>query len=207
MIYSSIKVKLIYLQIFLLAIGTAFSQADCNKYPSGYIPKNLDDALNYLDCVWPNKNEFKNKNEKDAVGNAHFARGQWIRNGWGLLEGKSPLYAQFKSLGITFPENISSIILTSFHRRLNNKDIDLHGQVQEYQENAKRYKSTLAERNKLAKRLEIGDTVNVVFSRSQSTKDTYTLALLNYESSLNQPTNCIVQGQVKQRRKQKAVAF
>jgi len=193
--------KLIY--ILLLSIGTAFSQADCSKYSSDYIPKNLNDALDYMDCKWEDKEVFKNKSEEDAVGDAHFAGGQWMRNGWGLWEGKNSLYRQFKSLGVTFPEAISTIILTSFHRRLNNKDINLSVQVQEYKEGRRRYKLARLDRNKLAKNLKIGDLVHVVFSRSQSTKDSYSLALLNYESSLNQPTNSVVEGLVKQKKKVK----
>jgi len=195
--------KLIYLQIFLLTIGTAFSQTDCSKYSNKYIPKNLNDALDYMDCVWTDKEGFKNKSEKDAVADAHFAGGQWMRNGWGLWEGKNSLYKQFKSLGITFPEDISSIILTSFHRRLNHKDINLSEQVQKYKESRKRLELIRQERNQLAKKLKVSDTVNVIFSRHQSTKDRYDLALLGYESSLDQPTNCFVQGLVKQKKKVK----
>jgi hypothetical protein len=195
--------KLICL-FYLLSIGIAFSQSDCGKYPKDYIPKNLDDALNYMDCVWTDKEGYKNKSEKDAVGDAHFVEGQWIRNDWELWKGKNSLYQQFKSLGITFPEDISSVILTSFHRQLNHKDIDLNGQVQEYKQYKKRQELITLERNRLAQKLKVGDSVTVVFSRNQSTKDSYTLALLNYESSaLDKPTNCFIKGLVKQKKKAK----
>lgn len=194
--------KLILLQILLLSIGTAFSQVDCDKYPSDYIPKNLEDALNYLDCVWIDKEAFKNKTEKDAVTDAHFSGGQWMRNGWELWEGKNSLYKQFKSLGVTFPEDISTIILTSFHRRLNNKAIDLDGQVREYKEAKRRYELAGQERNKLAKKLTIGDTVSVTFSRN-ATRDGYYLALMTYDASLDRPSTCFVRGIIKTKRKVK----
>src|SRR5260221_14301753 len=101
---SFIHMKSLYLQIFLFTVGTTFSQVDCNKYSKDYIPKNLNDALDYMDCVWKDKEEFKNKSEGDAISDAHFAGGQWIRNDWELLKAKNSLYRQFKSLGVTFPE-------------------------------------------------------------------------------------------------------
>lgn len=195
--------KLIYLNIFLFSFGIAFSQVDCSKYPKDYIPTNLNDALDYLDCVWVDKEVFKNKSEKDAVADAQFGGGQWMRNDWELWKGKNSLYREFKSLGITFPEDISSIILVSFHRRLNHKDIDLSGQVREYKEYKKRNELVRIERDKLSKALKIADTVSVIFSRNESTKDRFELALRGYELPLDQPTNCFVQGLVKEKKKVK----
>jgi hypothetical protein len=195
--------KLIYLKIFLLSIGTSFSQADCSKYSKDYIPTNFNDALDYMDCVWKDKEEFKNKSEKDAVADAHFAGGQWIRNDWELWKAKNSLYKQFKSLGITFPEDISSIILTSFHRRLNHKDIDFNGQVKEHKEYKRRDELIRLERNKIAKNLKIDDTVSVVFGSNQSTTDRFDLALRGYDLPMDQSTNCLVQGLVKNKRKVK----
>lgn len=194
--------KLIYLQIFILAIGTAFSQVDCDKYSKEYIPKNLNDALDYMDCVWKDKEEFKNKSEKDAIGDAHFAAGQWIRNDWGLSQAKGALYKQFKSLGITFPEDISSIILTSFHRRLNKKDIDFDGQVKEFKEYERRDELVREERNKLAKELKAGDIVKVIFSRNEMNNGYY-LTLMGYTAPLEKPSNCFVEGKIIAKKKMK----
>lgn len=194
--------RLVYLQIFLLTFGAAFSQSNCDKYANDYVPKNLDDALSYLTCVWSDHAVFKNGSEKDAVAEVHFSQGRWIRNSWGLMDQKGSLYRQFKSLGITFPEDISSIILTSFHRHLNNKDIDLASQVREYKEYKKQFELVKLERDRMANDLKVGDTVNVMFSRHRETKNTYNLALLNYESLVDKPTNCSVQGQVKQKKKE-----
>src|SRR5690606_13869140 len=107
------------------------SQADCGKYSDDYIPKDLNDALEYLTCTWTDKDkeDFKSKDEKIAVSELHMGTGQGIRNGWGLWQRKNSLYHYFKSKGVFHPDDISSIILTSFHRQLNNKEIDLDGQV------------------------------------------------------------------------------
>jgi hypothetical protein len=160
-----------------------------------------------LDCTWTDKEAFKNKTETEAVTDAHFGAGQQIRNNWGLWEGKNSLYQEFKSLGVTFPEDISTIILTSFYRRLNHQDIDLKGQIQKYKLQKKQNKINKDSMNSMAKRLTIGDTVTVVFSRAQSAKDNYSLALLGYDAPLDRPTNCIIQGIVKQKKKSKGSAI
>ncbi len=54
--------------------------------------------------------------------------GKWIRNNWGLWKG-SRLYKFFKLKGITHPDNISSIILSSYYRFITKNDIKLKEQV------------------------------------------------------------------------------
>lgn len=100
-----------------------------------YIPSNLDEALTYLNSVWPEKDkeEYKNQPEDEAVTELHFSTGLAIRNNWGFWTDKgNSLTRYFNSLGIFHPDDMSSIILTSFHRQLNGKDIDLEGQIEKY---------------------------------------------------------------------------
>ena len=167
--------RLIYLQIFLLTIGTVYSQADCNKYPDDYIPKDLSDALTYLTCTLPDKDmeEFKSKDEEDAVTELHMGTGLGIRNGWELWKGKNSLYRFFQTRGISHPDDISSIILTSFHRHLNKKDIDLENQIKYYKDywkKAKEERKVQAAKKNEADKLEfekfnIGDKVRIQFSQ------------------------------------------
>lgn len=198
--------RLFYLLTFLLTIGTAYSQKNCDKYPNEYVPKNLNDALTYMDCVWTDKEkeDFKSKTESDAVADAHFAAGQGIRNGWDLWKGKNSLYRQFSSKGIKHPEDISSIILTSFHRRLNNKDIDFEGQVNVYKEYKKKSEIETKERIKKFKTLNIGDTVKITFSKSWATRETFSLAYLGQrDTSLGSEKHCFVTGRIADKRKKK----
>jgi hypothetical protein len=123
----------------LIIILTIFSnsilaQVDCEKYSDKYIPTDLDDALNYLDCKWSDsdKEGFKNKPEDDAVVELHFGTGMGIRNSWGLWKGDSGISKYFRDLGINHPDDMSGIILTSFHRHLNGSDIKLDEQVKFY---------------------------------------------------------------------------
>lgn len=188
---------------FLLIATTVTAQTDCANYSENYVPKSLDDAMAFMDCNWKDREVFKQKEEKDAVADEHFAKGRWIRNGWGLSEAKNPLYKQFKSLGVTFPEDISTVILTSYHRHLNNRPIDLDGQISDFKKSKRRIELSKLNRDELAKKLRPGDTVEVTFARNPDKKDSYSLALLNYEGSLTKPTNCVVQGCVTKKWKEK----
>ncbi len=152
---------------------TTFSQTTCDKYSADYVPKNLTDAINYLDCVWTDKDkeEFKTKDENDAVAELHMGTGREIRNDWGLWKGKSSVYRYFKAKGISHPDDISSIILTSFHRHLNNRPIDLNGPIKYYKdywekasEKYNQEKKILTERKKKEYgSYHKGDTVKIEF--------------------------------------------
>ena len=124
------------LSIFIFSIGTISAQSNCSTYEKDYLPKDLDDALTFLNCTWSkeDKDSFKIEPERQAVVSLHFGTGLVIRNGWDLWKGKSELVDFFNSIGIFHPDDISSIILTSFHRYLNGKEIDLPGQVKYYQD-------------------------------------------------------------------------
>lgn len=61
----------------------------------------------------------------------HFSLGMWIRNNWGLWDG-SQLAGWFHSLGIHHPDDMSSIILDSYWRHLNDEPIQLKQQVKSY---------------------------------------------------------------------------
>lgn len=87
-------------------------------------PKNLDDCFRILDQTL---NLFvillvKSDKEENMI-NYHHGLGQTIRNGFGLWK-DSHLCKWFKKQGITHPDDMSGIILTSYWRYLNSKPID-----------------------------------------------------------------------------------
>jgi hypothetical protein len=84
--------------------------------------KNLDDVLAMLE-----------KENADELGEIHFGHGMRLRNELGLW-GKNELTEWFNSIGITHADDMSGIIYTSLHRKLNGKPIDLEGQVKFYQD-------------------------------------------------------------------------
>ncbi len=153
--------------ILIINCFISYGQDDCIKYDSKkYVPINLNDALNYLDCKWSDSDKefFKNKKENDAVGGIHHGTGRAIRNSWGLWKGNSEIANYFHELDINHPDDMSSIILTSFHRHLNQKKILLQKQVQFYKE----YWVNVEEKEKKRlddefKEYEINDTVEFNF--------------------------------------------
>ncbi len=100
-----------------------------------YIPKDIDECFVELRKVFPGDKlgKFKNTDEDDLAGRYHMGVGAWMRKNW-ELSGDSPLAKYFKQMGISQDGDMSNIILRSFHRRLNNRDIELDAQVKRYQE-------------------------------------------------------------------------
>jgi hypothetical protein len=113
------------------------------------IPNNMDEAMIALERVLPNEtiNEIKNMSEEDFVAQAHFGLGMWIRNNWKLWTGTSPMDWYFYKRGIFHPDDMSGIILTSFHRHLNNKPINIKEQAKFYRDYWKNNQITLYKGN------------------------------------------------------------
>lgn len=100
-----------------------------------YIPKDLEDCFRQLNGFWNDsiKNSIKMMKEDAFVAESHFGIGMWIRNNWGLW-GSSRLSSYFSNLEIFHPDDMSGIILRSYHRKLNSKDIKLEEQIAHYHE-------------------------------------------------------------------------
>jgi len=98
------------------------------------MPENLEESISYFQNEWTSSelSSFKNKLEYEAIAEAHFGAGLWIRNTWIKGNRNVPLANYFTSLGINHPDDISSIILRSLHRKLNNRIIDVEKQVESY---------------------------------------------------------------------------
>lgn len=153
--------------IFLLISTSICAQIDCGKYPDKYVPTDLEDALNYLDCKWSksDKDGFKNKPENDAVIELHFGTGMGIRNSWGLWKGDSGIAKYFRNLGINHPDDMSGIILTSFHRYLNKIDIKLDEQIKYYKDYWEKSKQAEIERKRNEfNEFSINDTVDFQYN-------------------------------------------
>lgn len=99
-----------------------------------YIPTDLNDCFKQIDGFWVDsiKTQVRKMTEDDFTAEAHFGFGMWIRNNWRLWGG-SRLSTYFNELGISHPDDMSSIILTSYHRYLMGLDIKLEEQIRYYQ--------------------------------------------------------------------------
>lgn len=98
------------------------------------LPKNLDECLDVLMKHYETGGweQFKQMDEEEATSICHHTTGRSIRNDWKLWDENSELHKWFKSIGAIHADDMSSIILTSFHRKLNGKDIDLNSQIEFY---------------------------------------------------------------------------
>ncbi len=105
-----------------------------DKEDKMYIPRDLDDCFIQLKKLLSPEDIEKIKNgTEDDLHKYHFGLGMQMRNGWGLWAG-SRLAKWFNARGIEHPDDMSSIILVSFWRHLNQKPIELEQQVKFYQD-------------------------------------------------------------------------
>lgn len=100
-----------------------------------YIPKDLEDCFSQLNSFWNDsvKLSIKTMKEDEFVAESHFGIGMWMRNNWGLWS-SSRLSSYFSDLYVFHPDDMSGIILRSYHRKLNNREIKLEEQIRLYQE-------------------------------------------------------------------------
>ena len=122
----------------------------------------MNDAISYFECKWPKADldSFKIKEENTATVRLHFGTGMSIRNSWKLWAGTSEISKYFRNIGISHPDDMSSIILTSLHRKLNKKPIELEKQIKFYQDYWAESERKQKERQKEEfKEFKIGDKV------------------------------------------------
>ena len=101
-----------------------------------YIPENLKDCFKTLDKIYTDsvKLEIAKLTEDEySSGNHLFGIGIWMRNNWQLWGG-SRLSKYFNQIGIYHPDDMSGIIMDSYHRYLRKEEIRLEEQVKYYQD-------------------------------------------------------------------------
>lgn len=159
--------KVLNIILLLLSIF-GYSQSNCEKYSSKYIPVNLEDSFSYFECNWSKEDleTFKNKEEKSATISLHRGYGMNIRNSWGFWKRKGKLVEFLNGKGIYHPDDMSGVIFTSFHRKLNNKSIDLDKQAEYYKNYWKKVNDR--QRNEYSiefEKFKIKDTINFKYLR------------------------------------------
>ena len=100
-----------------------------------YIPTDIYDAFGQIDGFLSDsaKQETIEMSEREFAAGMHFGLGIWMRNNWGLWNG-SRLSKYFNDCGIFHADDMSGIILDSYHRYLRNDDIDIEGQIDYYKD-------------------------------------------------------------------------
>lgn len=144
-----------------------------------YIPKNLEDCFTQIDKIWDDsiRNEIKNWSEDEFSNRTHFGFGKWLRNNWQLWGG-SRLSKYFNDHGIFHPDDMSGIILKSYHRYLNKKQINFDDQIayyKKYWEESERNriqeeKEKLEESKLYFHEYKIGDTLEFNYNFDFSSK-------------------------------------
>jgi hypothetical protein len=127
-----------------------------------YVPKDLEDSFAELKRMLPPKLIKKIKEESDVT-QYHLNLGMWMRNFWGLWQG-SRLKEYFEGIGVNHPDDMTSIILRSFHRRLNNQEIGVSRQVeiyQKFQEFITRYLENLKREGKVEENGQESRVLNI----------------------------------------------
>ncbi len=101
----------------------------------GKIPNNLEECFEELKNNILTEKEIKlfSSLVEENVSSWHHSLGMDIRNNWGLWTNSS-LAKYFEGLGIMHADDMSGIILTSFHRYLHRQPIELEKQIKEYQD-------------------------------------------------------------------------
>lgn len=185
-----------------------YSQDSYEEFPENYIPKNLNEALTYLNSIWTesDKEEYRNMDEGEAVAELHMGTGQSIRNSWGLwAKKKNSLKKYFNSLGISHPDDISSIVLTSFHRQLCGKDINLDEQTEEYIKYRQKIENIEKEAKSQYKSFAVGDTVNVPFGTYKSGNETRFSLYSNGSNDID--FDCVIIGVIKNKKKKELLTI
>ena len=97
------------------------------------VPETLKECYDILNIVAEEDYDImQDYSEKDFIALTHHTTGRWIRNNWGLWQGNGNLCKFFKKLGIHHPDDMSSIIFSSFYRQYHGLPINIDEQVEHY---------------------------------------------------------------------------
>lgn len=136
------NVILVIWTVFVLMPFISCAQLSENELDSidgFYIPKDLDEAFHEINSMLSDsaRVEVAARSEDEFVEESHFGLGLWMRNNWKLW-GDSQCANYFKRKDVSHPDDMSRIILTSYHRQITGKPIALKKQIKEYRKNWKK---------------------------------------------------------------------
>ncbi len=104
-----------------------------------YIPKDHLEAVKELKEMSPEEAlaKFRTQSEEMVIKKLHFGLGRWIRYNWNFYEG-SRLAEHIKGLGISHPDDMSTLLMTLLHRDLNGNPANLEALVAKLSEARKK---------------------------------------------------------------------
>lgn len=148
-------------------IGILLFGAIAFSLQAGKQPASIDEAILYFEKKWSTKEKesFKTIPENKAIEEYQLSAGILIRSKWLANKKDSALLHQLRELGIDESHDMSRIILTSLHRKLNNLPIELDEQVKEVKAYWKPIRICEAAADKLAeenyKKFNVGDSITI----------------------------------------------
>jgi hypothetical protein len=115
-----------------------------------YIPADLTDAFEQLNKLVDrdSKKAFKNVEEGIAARKLHFSLGRWMIHNWGFYGG-SRLSDHIKKLGIHHPDDMARLIIITYHRYLNKKDLEIKALVESFRAKQEAEKEARKNRGKV----------------------------------------------------------
>src|SRR5260221_1398911 len=131
-----------------------------------YIPKDIQECFKQLNTFFNDstKEKVKSLKEDEFTGRYHLGFGTWLRNSWGLWGG-SRLSNYFDEMGIYNAEDMSGIILSSYHRYLLGNPIKLDEQIRFYKDYWEKAKQKELENKKVEfGQFKISDTVEYKYN-------------------------------------------
>lgn len=113
-----------------------------------YIPESLNDAFEELKRLSNKESiaKFKSANENVVAKKLHFGLGRWIMEKWNIYDGsRFSHYLRLK--GLSYPDDMARFTIISFHRHLNNKDLEVESRIKAVKELRDReYQEKLAQK-------------------------------------------------------------
>lgn len=101
-----------------------------------YIPRDLYDCFRELDKAMDlkAKETFMAYSDEEVDPKTHGTLGLWIKTRWQMMEG-SRIWEYFRKMGIPHPEYAVGIIIQTYHRKLNNRDLEVKALVKKFKAN------------------------------------------------------------------------
>jgi len=146
------KMRLLLLPLIIISLnsGILLGQNEKKSVHDMRIPKNLEQCFKKLEKTLSNEEleVIKTFQEDSIYHHEEFKYGTDFFHAWKLYDG-SRLTRYFNKKGLKGSHEIYNTILISYHRYLNNKPIDLEGQIAKYQaKQKKQYEAYLAKTKK-----------------------------------------------------------
>lgn len=96
-----------------------------------YIPRDLQDAVRVLDEITDEKGKYNFASRPDsiAVNKVFFSFGRWININWGMEFG-SRLTVALNQLGVSYPDDMTRLIMYAFHHHLNQQEVQIGNLVE-----------------------------------------------------------------------------